>query len=490
MYRQRFFGAIAAGIALLSLGHLSAAPALDAVQVANGLSAPLFVTAPPNDYNRLFIVEKGGTIRILNLATGTLKATAFLDISAKISTDSEQGLLGLAFDPDYASNGKFYLYFVVPGGFWGSGSTHVSQFQVSSSDTDQADSASIATIGTPNEKLLVSFDHPQQNHDAGWIGFSPRPNDDHNLYIATGDGGNGDDQGLGHLPGGNAQDTTTLLGKILRVHVDPTTAAVSIPSNNPFAGSGTAQQAIFALGLRNPFRDSFDRLTGRLFIGDVGQNTREEVDVQQATHPGGGENYGWRVREGFIQNPTYPNDPVPAGAIDPIIDYPRSTGGTVIGGYVYRGKQIPALQGTYVFGDYLAGKIFTLNYDGASASNFTDITSDLFPSGGPVSLGAPSSFGEDANGELYICDINNGAVFRIVPPTPNVKIDNVIASGSTSFTIHGIGVPFTSVTLQSASDPNGASFGFLTTVPVAGDGTFQHTDTTANTSRFYRAVYP
>ena len=159
------------------------------------------------------------------------------------------------------------------------------------------------------------------------------------FYIATGDGGNGDDVGPGHIePGGNAQSTTTLLGKMLRIHVDSVNGTASIPANNPFAGSATARQEIFAYGLRNPFRASFDRTSGTLFIGDVGQSTREEVDVQKPTNPGGGENYGWRVREGLIQNPDFPNDAVPAGAIDPIIDYPRSTGGTIAGGYVYRGQ--------------------------------------------------------------------------------------------------------------------------------------------------------
>jgi hypothetical protein len=176
------------------------------------------------------------------------------------------------------------------------------------------------------------------------------------------------------------------------------------------------------LGLRNPFRDSFDRATGRMLIGDVGQSTREEIDVQQPTNPGGGENYGWRDREGFIQNPAYPT-PTPGptpnqGWIDPIFDYPRTTGGTVVGGYVYRGPQFPALQGTYVFGDYLSKKIFTLNYDGTTASNFQDITGQLFPihtTGGDVNLANPSSFGEDAAGELYISDIGNGNVYKISP---------------------------------------------------------------------------
>ena len=274
---------------------------------------------------------------------------------------------------------------------------------------------------------MLTFQHPEANHNGGWIGFSPRAGDENNLYIATGDGGNQDDQdgGFGHHePGGNAQWNQTLLGKMLRIHVDPATGTYSIPANNPFAGSlPPVMKEIWLLGLRNPFRDSFDRLTGRMFIGDVGQNTREEVDVQLPGNPGGGENYGWRDREGFVQNPAYPTaTPIPTPApprVDPVIDFNRSTATTIIGGYVYRGKQIPALHGTYVFGDYGVRKIFTFNHDGgALATNFQDITGQLFPTTvGNFLLGSPASFGEDANGEIYITDIANGNLFRIVPAT-------------------------------------------------------------------------
>src|SRR4051812_48443947 len=169
---------------------------------------------------------------------------------------------------------------------------------------------------------------------------------------------------------------------MLRVHVDPNLGVASVPSDNPFFSSGTFRREIWAYGLRNPFRASFDRQNGRMFIGDVGQGTREEVDVQQPSNPGGGGNYQWRLREGSIATPT--GNPVvggsaPPGSVAPILDYGRSIGGTVIGGYVYRGSRIPALQGTYVFGDFVAGRIFTLNYNGTSASNFRDITAQLFP---------------------------------------------------------------------------------------------------------------
>jgi glucose/arabinose dehydrogenase len=203
---------------------------------------------------------------------------------------------------------------------------------------------------------------------------------------------------------------------MLRIHVDPVLGIASIPTNNPFASSGTFRREIWAYGLRNPFRNSFDRQNGRMFIGDVGQSAREEIDVQQPTNPGGGENYGWRLREGTIATPGGVGGARPANNVDPILDYDRSVGGTVIGGYVYRGSAIPTLQGKYIFGDYLASKIFSLDYNGTAASNFQEITSQLFPTRtGGFPLINPSSFGEDANGELYICDIGAGAVYKIVP---------------------------------------------------------------------------
>jgi glucose/arabinose dehydrogenase len=433
---------IFAGLELASELDGQAVPGLDAIRVASGLSSPLFAAAPPGDINRLFIVQQGGQIRILNLNTGVVNATPFLTLS-DIVVGGEEGLLGLAFDPDYATNGKFYVNCIAPGGAFNAGITQIRQYQVSSNPA-------VADTTPANVKIVLAFDQPQTNHNGGWIGFSPRSGDDHNLYIATGDGGNFDDQGPGHIePGGNAQNNTTLLGKMLRIHLDPATGTYTIPASNPFAGSAdlNVRKEIWLLGLRNPFRDSFDRANGRMFIGDVGQGTREEIDVQQPTNPGGGENYGWRDREGFIQNPAYPTStPTPTPnppRVDPIIDYPHTTGQTVIGGYVYRGQQFPALRGVYIFGDYLGpepgsiGKIFTLNYDGTTASNFQDITSQLFPiptTGGNVNLANVSSFGEDAAGELYITDIGNGNVYKISPML--VSAASRKTHGSTPFEIN------------------------------------------------------
>ncbi len=416
-------------VAFLASSQLQAqAPSgIAAVRVASGLTQPLFVTAPPGDPARLFIVQQNGAIRILNLTTGILNQTPFLSLNGVVDS-GEQGLLGMAFDPNYATNGKFYLNFVVPGGAFGNGVTHISQFSVTSNPN----------VADPNsEKILLTFDHPETNHNGGWIAFSPRANDSNNLYIGTGDGGAANDAGQGHIePGGNAQSLATVLGKMLRIHVNSAAGTASIPPDNPFVGVGGAEAAIWLFGLRNPFRNSFDRETGTLFIGDVGQNTREEIDVQKSSNPRGGQNYGWRVREGSIQNPAYPGVPTPAGAVNPIFDYPHSTGQTVIGGYVYRGQRIPQLRGTYIFADFLGpepapspnpnqGRIFFLNYNGSVASNFQDLTARLFPTRvGGFPLGFVSSLGEDASGELYITDLSAGSVFKIVPlATSTTKSD-------------------------------------------------------------------
>jgi glucose/arabinose dehydrogenase len=476
-FRWRHFWLLA--FCLLFASGLSAQQ-LDAIRVASGLSSPLFVTAPPGDFNRLFIVQQGGQIRILNLTTGIMNGTPFLTVG-NIVSGGEQGLLGLAFDPDYATNGKFYINCTAPGGAFNAGITQIRQYQVSSNPD-------IADTTPANIKTVLAFDQPQTNHNGGWIGFSPRPNDDHNLYIATGDGGNANDQdgGVGHIePGGNAQNNTTLLGKMLRIHVDPTTGAYTIPSNNPFFGSGTLKQEIWLLGLRNPFRDSFDRGTGRMLIGDVGQDSREEVDVQQPTNPSGGENYGWRDREGFIQNPAYPTptaSPTPTPnppRVDPIIDYPHTIGRTVIGGYIYRGAQFPALQGVYVFGDYLgasggSAKVFTLNYDGNIASNFQDITSELFPiptTDGNISLANLSSLGEDVAGELYLTDITNGNVYKLSPMLVSAASRKI--HGTTPFDIN---LPLSGTPgLECRSGgPNGnytIVFKFAVPVSTVGNGT-------------------
>jgi len=413
---------LAAAIALAAFTLVPAASdagiRVAAERTAGGFTLPDYVGAPPGDTTRLFVAQKTGEIFIINLPSGTVNPTPFLDIHERVVSDAnEQGLVGVAFDPDFASNGRFYVDYTAPGGAFAHGVTHVSRFTLTADPN----------IADPNSEIvMLTVDQPQANHNGGWLAFSPRPGDDHNLYIGLGDGGAGNDRGPGHIePGGNSQSTQTLLGKLLRIHVEDN-GTYTIPPNNPFFGSDTDKQEIFCFGLRNPYRDSFDRLTGDLYIGDVGGHEREEVDLQPASNPGGGENWGWRVREGFIQNPAYPNDPPPPDALDPIVDYTHEdTGQAIIGGYIYRGSQIPGLRGFYIFADYLGpetgdftGRIYAFRYNGTDVPTIRDITSKLFPTRvGGFDLQNPTSLGEDASGELYIADLTSGNIFKIVPRT-------------------------------------------------------------------------
>lgn len=400
---------------ILGVAYSPAGAAITTERVANALSNPLYVTAPPGDTNRLFIVEQHtGRIKILNLNTLTVNATPFLTVSG-ISTGSEQGLLGLAFHPSYASNGFFYVNFTDSGG-----TTNIRRYQVSANPD----------IATPGSALTVlTYSQPQSNHNGGWIAFGP----DGFLYIGSGDGGGGNDTGTGHTAGtGNAQDITdNLLGKLLRIDVNgddfPADANrnYAIPPTNPFVGI-TGDDEIWAYGLRNPWRSSFDRLTGNLYVGDVGQNTREEINVQPAAS-GGGENYGWRLREGTLETPTGGvGGPKPAGAIDPIYNYSHGSGTTqgfsISGGYVYRGP-IPSLQGVYFFADFVTERIWSVVFDGsapathngANFTNFIDWTTVFDPAVGNID--SIASFGEDAAGNLYIVDLG-GEIFRVIDDTP------------------------------------------------------------------------
>lgn len=413
--------ALAAALVLLA-GLTASAQPFAMERVATGLARPVFLTAPPGDTGRVFIVEQHtGAIRILRLADRAILATPFLTVPG-VSTGNEQGLLGLAFHPDYAGNGYFYVYYTDP-------DSHVVRYQVSAAP-DVADAAS----ATP----VIGWSQPQSNHNAGWIAFGP----DDLLYVASGDGGGSNDSAAGHTLGiGNAQDVTNnRLGKILRIDVDaddfPADAQrnYGIPSGNPFVG-GTGDDEIWVYGLRNPWRDSFDRSTGDLYIGDVGQGACEEVDVQPASSAGG-ENYGWRLREGVIATPSGGvGGARPPGAIDPIFDYPHAgstcsgpgpgfTGIAVTGGYVYRGP-IAALDGRYFFADYGTARLWSLVWDGSDpglfdGTNYTDLTDHtgdpgFTPDAG--SIGAVSSFGEDDAGNLYVLDLD-GDVFRLPEPAP------------------------------------------------------------------------
>jgi glucose/arabinose dehydrogenase len=398
---------LAAGILIVIVTGSHAHGEVSTVRIATGLSRPVYATHAPGDTERLFIVEQHvGRIRILDLSSGAINAQPFLDIDG-LSTGNEQGLLGLAFDPDYDTNGYFYVN-VTP---TGSG-THIRRFQVSG-DPDIADPLS--------QTEVLSFSQPQSNHNGGWMGFGP----DGYLYISSGDGGGSDDNDAGHtLETGNAQDITdNLLGKMLRIDVGgddfPGDAGrnYAIPADNPFVGV-TGDDEIWSYGLRNPWRPSFDRQTGDLWIADVGQNTREEVDYQSAASAGG-ENYGWRLREGSIQTPAASSGgPAPPGAIEPIYEYEHGIGPgegySLTGGYVYRGP-VGEIRGNYFFADYVSEQIWSMRYDGETVTDFTDWTTEFTPDAGEIDN--ISSFGEDAVGNLYILDLG-GEVFRVTGPVP------------------------------------------------------------------------
>lgn len=379
-------------------------------RVISGLQSPVFATHSPHDNNRLFILEKEGRIRILPLTGGGL--STFLDITALVrSTGSEQGLLGLAFHPDYVTNGCFYVNYTAQP----DGATHVVEYKVQPGNPNAADPATA--------RLVLRVPQPQTNHNAGWLGFGV----DNNLYIALGDGGSSNDDGTGHtIAVGNAQDIdNNLLGKILRVNplgagddfpLDPDKNYV-IPLGNPFVGI-PGDDEIWAYGLRNPWRCSFDRLTRDFWIGDVGQDTREEIDFQPVSSAGG-ENYGWRLREGSIANPAPGvGGAPPPGNVDPLYDYQHGNGQfqgrSVTGGYVYRGP-ITELQGKYFFGDYVNQKIWSLTKSGSTFVDLTDWTSQFQPDVGAIN--GVASFGEDGQGNLYIVDLD-GEIFRVVKTNP------------------------------------------------------------------------
>ena len=385
--------------------------ALQAVLIAGGFDQPLGIAAPPGDTGRLFVVEHTGKIKIIKLPSGTVNPIPFLDVSAELFTGNEPGLLAMAFDPNYAVNGRFYISYTAPPIGHESCINKIAEFTVSA-DPDIADPGS--------ETALLSVPEPQPTHKMNGLGFSPIPGDEGNLYIGSGDGGGECDDDAGHIePGGNSQSINTLMGKMLRIHPEDTPGTYSIPPGNPFAGMPPpVKQEIYAYGLRQPWRFSWDRRTRAMFIADVGGGLREEIDVKKTSDPAGA-NYGWRVREGLVQSPC-PQD-APGPFVDPVFDYDHSVGQSVVGGYVYRGSLVRQFKGLYVFADYLGpesgdftGRIWTLKYNGQVASDFRDVTSRLFPTRiGNFPLNNPVAFWEDNSGELYIADIGNGNIYMI-----------------------------------------------------------------------------
>lgn len=345
-------------------------PSLKLQSVVKGLTSPTGLSHPGDQSNRLFVVEQRGTVRILK--NGTLSEKLFLDLQDRVTAGGEKGLLGLAFHPKFSENRRFFLNYTAPAGPTGL-QTVISEFKVGA-DSDAADPAT--------ERILLTLPQPFPNHNGGQLAFGP----DGYLYIGLGDGGSGND------PQGNGQSLAVLLGKMLRINVDAAGEgkAYAIPPDNPFVGNKEAAPEIWAYGLRNPWRFSFDGATGFLFAGDVGQNAREEIDLIQK-----GKNYGWNIMEGTICTPGVNPNCDQSGLIPPLIDYPRSEGTTVIGGYVYRGKAIPELTGVYFYADFGNGKIWGFRYDGKSVADRRLI----FETGRHI-----SSFGEDDQNELYVVD--------------------------------------------------------------------------------------
>ncbi len=349
-------------------------------EVVSGLGFPDGLTAPPGDTHRLFIVEKGGLIRIVR--DGTLLPAPFLDLSSRVSTRREQGLLGLAFDPDYASNGRFIVHYTDL-----NGNTSVSAFHVDPADPDRADPAS--------ETVILALDQPGPNHNGGEILFGA----DGMLYIGLGDGGSEGD------PEGRGQSLNDLFGSILRLDVSSGTG-YTIPPDNPYVGRTDARGELWSVGLRNPWRFTFDPATGDLYVADVGQDNWEEIDVVTAAQGAGrGANFGWNVMEGAhcFADPHCSPDRYTL----PVLEYSHSEGCSVSGGYVYRGSAIPTLQGTYFYADFCQGWVRSFRLQGGQAVDQRDWP-ELAP-GGNV-----PSFGQDAAGELYVLS-DAGGVFRIVP---------------------------------------------------------------------------
>jgi len=364
-------------LSLLLLFLATAAAAQDVVlqPIASGLDQPVALTHAGD--TRLFITQQTGTVLIYD-ALG-IRPTPFLDIRSLVLSGGERGLLSVAFHPLYRDNGFFFVYYTNR-----NGDNNIARYKVSSADPNLADPASGV--------ILLTIPHPTYaNHNGGQLQFGP----DGYLYIGTGDGGSAGD------PNNHAQDLTQLLGKLLRIDVNHG-LPYTIPPSNPFLAHDGARTEIWAYGLRNPWRFSFDRSTGDLWIGDVGQDAFEEVDLQPATSIGG-ENYGWRKMEGFhCYNPAT-NCADPSFTM-PILEYSHAQGAcSISGGYRYRGTQIPSLAGAYLYGDYCIGTIWSATPNGASWTTKTLLTSTL----------RISSFGEDVSGELYVLDVARGIVYRI-----------------------------------------------------------------------------
>jgi len=352
-------------------------------------TSPVFLTYSPDSTDRIFVIEQAGRIRVFENNSSVISAKVFLDITDRVVSGGERGLLGLAFHQDYINNGYFYVNYTYTEN--DTPRTTISRFEVTS-NPDSADKNS--------EVKILKFDQPYSNHNGGWIGFGP---EDGYLYIGTGDGGSGGD------PENRAQNINVLLGKILRIDVDGG-VPYTIPATNPFYDSTNTniKKEIYAWGMRNPWRCSFDPETGWLWAGDVGQNAYEEIDLIE-----NGKNYGWRCYEGNhtynTLNCNYPE------YVFPVWEYPHSQGCSITGGYVYRGPTVPELNGKYVYGDYCSKKIWALKYDGIIPT-----TNDLILT--PTWTGGLTSFGVDENQELYWTS-SNGRIYKFSPTATSTETD-------------------------------------------------------------------
>jgi len=436
-FQNRFGRWVIFALVIVSLSALTVVTAQDEEAeaavgvelVAEGFAAPVAMASPNDGSGRLFVVDQAGTIRIVG-ADGTLMADPFLDLTSRITPLNpdydERGVLGLAFHPDYANNGRFFVYYTIPlreGAPEGWDHTNVvGEFAVSADNPDVADPAS--------EKLVLQIDQPQFNHNAGHIAFGP----DGFLYVPIGDGGGANDNDVGHTPDiGNGQDVTNVHGSVLRIDVNGNPGEYAIPADNPFADGAAGAPEIFAYGLRNPYHISFDRGgNGELFVADAGQDVYEEVSIATL-----GSNLGWNIKEGMhCFNPADPETELDSCAatgaageplVDPILEYTHEdVGVVVVGGYVYRGTAMPEMEGYYIFGDYSPdfSPNGTLLWAEASEDGATWTWGELAVAGtanGRVG-GYVLGFGEGPDGELYVMTSQNssptgdtGQVWKLVP---------------------------------------------------------------------------
>lgn len=483
--RFRFSHRLASHALICSL--LTAAPSVDAASdidnvsmrvVATGFSQPLFATPLPGTDALVVLEKNSGRARVVDPATGVIGATDFLTVS--VLNNSERGLLGMAFPPDYATSGHLYTVHTPPP----DGDTVLTRWTISAGDPYVVDPTSAVEV--------LRLSQPYANHNGGWVGFGP----DGYLYWAVGDGGSSNDpnqfgQTTTSVPDGPVDTADIdyregLIGSILRLDVsgddfpDDPARNYAIPADNPFVGT-SGDDEIWAYGLRNPWRCSFDRTTGDFWIADVGQAAREEVNRQPASSSGG-ENYGWRPREGFIRNPSPAvTEPDPVPRTDPIFDYTRDdnlavSGRSVTGGYVYRGTALPGLVGGYVFGDFAVRKVFIMDTSGATPV-VTNLTAQLEERSGHT-LGGIASFGEDATGELYVVDFGNGVLLKLVPwvaaPT---ELTATVTGGAVALTWADNADGETDYEVERSID--GAAYAVITTLPA---NTTSWTDTTAPTA--------